>query len=135
MKLIICSFFIFFCLSGTQAQKGYVTKAIAELAIPCASEAKLSKESVDALKDGNILAIKEGFGCFSDCIAKKLGMIADDNSFHLGKYKERIGKIVQPDAATKIVEACSGSVGTENCKISGSVLHCSLTKLIDVFYE
>ncbi|XP_055692330.1 general odorant-binding protein 56a-like [Lutzomyia longipalpis] len=135
MKLIICTFLVFFCLSGIQAQKGYVTKAIMELGLPCAQEVGLSSESLKSIQSGDILSIQEGFGCFADCIAKKLGMIADDNSFHLGKYRERIGKIVLPEVAAQLEETCKGSVGTENCKISGSVLHCSLTKIVDIFYE
>ncbi|XP_055692331.1 uncharacterized protein LOC129795271 [Lutzomyia longipalpis] len=135
MKLIICSFFVFFCLSGTQAQKGYVTRAIMELALPCAHEVGLSRESLDFIESGNLPGLKGGFGCFADCIAKKLGIVGDDNSFSLEKYNERIGKIVQPDIFGQITEACVGLAGTENCKVAGSVLHCSITKIVDVFYE
>uniref|UniRef100_A0A1L8DPD3 Proteinral odorant-binding protein 56d n=2 Tax=Nyssomyia neivai TaxID=330878 RepID=A0A1L8DPD3_9DIPT len=129
-------FFIFFFFSQTQAQNGYVTKILTQYGGPCAKEAGISKDAIANLEAEDFFGgkVASGMGCFTDCVATKMGLLGDDG-FHVSKYKDRVVKVFQADTAKKVMDTCSDKIGTEKCKVTGSVLHCTLNVLVDTLFE
>uniref|UniRef100_A0A1L8DPM8 Putative odorant-binding protein 56e obp n=1 Tax=Nyssomyia neivai TaxID=330878 RepID=A0A1L8DPM8_9DIPT len=107
-----------------------IPQPIVDIILPCALESGSSPQSLAKIQSGDLSDIKELYGCFTDCISRKLGIITDDDAFHLNIFQDHVKQVVKPELVTLISEQCVDKVGSTKCTYTGTLYRC----LVDIIW-
>ncbi|XP_055691609.1 general odorant-binding protein 56d-like isoform X2 [Lutzomyia longipalpis] len=90
---------------------------------PCAREVGVSEMELLAIRDGDLSALKDTTGCFSDCVAGKINALID-GIFHPDVILERLSRVLKEDQALAVMEKCTGRQGSRYWSTSSSSSSC-----------
>ncbi|XP_055691607.1 general odorant-binding protein 56d-like isoform X1 [Lutzomyia longipalpis] len=98
---------------------------------PCAREVGVSEMELLAIRDGDLSALKDTTGCFSDCVAGKINALID-GIFHPDVILERLSRVLKEDQALAVMEKCTGRQGDGECQITGMVFECIIETVLGI---
>lgn len=101
-----------------------MSNAIKDYGIPCAKESGITGDDLAKIQAGNFADLPQQYGCFSDCISKKVGLVTDADTFDNDAFKEKLASFVVENRIQEFFDGCSGKLGEGSCKVTGSFYHC-----------
>ncbi|XP_059608156.1 general odorant-binding protein 56d-like [Phlebotomus argentipes] len=108
--------------------------AILAVVVPCAQQTGQSFFDLEGIVKGNFTTVRHLYGCFADCVFKKVGFVSEDNAFHEDVLRTQLAKFVKAEQAQEYTERCSARIGTEECQVSGRVFSCLLFSFVGTMY-
>uniref|UniRef100_A0A1B0D9P2 Uncharacterized protein n=1 Tax=Phlebotomus papatasi TaxID=29031 RepID=A0A1B0D9P2_PHLPP len=83
--------------------------------VSCAKEDGVTDEQLVEIEGGNFSSVTDFFGCFADCMSRKVGYLTDDG-FQWDALKGGLSASFGEDKVDKLIETCGGELGSENCR-------------------
>ncbi|XP_055692335.1 uncharacterized protein LOC129795274 [Lutzomyia longipalpis] len=123
---LICLAFI---SSTVHSQTFEISQSIVDVVVPCALETGATEEALGSIDKGDLSSVKNLFGCFTDCVSKKIGVLSEDNNFTVEKFKEKISQFARDDLVDVIVNRCSAKLGSGECQVTGGIYYCIIETL------
>ncbi|GAB0092001.1 Pheromone/general odorant binding protein [Sergentomyia squamirostris] len=130
---------IFFAIAATLLMSATVngqTKIIStvtDVVLPCAKDTGISTDVINKVLAGDLSVLPKLYGCFTDCVAKKLNFLTDDNVFEVDAFSERVGRFFNPSFVPQVVDNCVSKLGSGNCQVVGPVLPCVADEILKIF--
>ncbi|XP_059608155.1 general odorant-binding protein 56d-like [Phlebotomus argentipes] len=128
MKTVVTFALALFWIQTVLAQD--YPPSIANVILPCAKESGSTDSDWAAIQKGDFRSVKDLFGCFADCILKKVGVITPDDVFHADVFKQRVSLYLNDAHAQEFTDRCASQFGTEKCKVSGKVHACLIMSIM-----
>lgn len=76
------------------------------------------------LLSGNIGPFLHIWGCATDCVSKKVGVVDNDYEFQSERFKELLDAFGIPEDTQNFVNTCSRKIGKSKCKTTGQYYYC-----------
>ncbi|GAB0086078.1 hypothetical protein DMENIID0001_000670 [Sergentomyia squamirostris] len=120
--VVFCVAFISFCSARYASDE-----TLDVIIFPCARESSISRDDYNDAKSYHSVPDdrKDDFGCFTDCIARNMGWMDDNDGFQVQSFQDKLANFMPKDLADRVVTECEHRIQhNRRCHVTGDFFKC-----------
>ncbi|GAB0086077.1 hypothetical protein DMENIID0001_000660 [Sergentomyia squamirostris] len=134
LSLICILISIFVAVKSDVTNFSQFSETIQNIVIPCALSSGMNTFMMPGVQKGDFSNVTDPFGCFVDCVSKKIGFVSADDVFQKEVVVKKMSNFASSEAIDKFLEKCSKEIKDhEQCKVTGQFYHCVTETGLEVF--